>query len=132
MAESRNQKHKVIFIPSGRRDEIDDGVNLKEASEKLGVGIEGTCSQKGTCGKCKVRIEEGVFEKYHIDSSGSHLTPINETEKESLSVIRRRGKVTAWLVRLKSKAMLWSLSLRRAGWQSRLCAKQPERYHGLR
>ena len=82
MTEQGNQMHKIIFTPSGRRGEIEDGVNLKEASEKLGVGIEGTCSQKGTCGKCKIRIEEGSFEKYHIESSGSHLSPINETEKE--------------------------------------------------
>jgi len=80
-----NQKHKVIFTPSGRRGEVDDGINLKEASERLGVGIEGTCSQKGTCGKCVIHVEEGFFEKYHVDSSGKHLSPINETEKEFIS-----------------------------------------------
>ena len=77
--------HKVIFTPSGRRGEIEDGVNLKEASEKLGTGIEGTCSQKGTCGKCLIRVEEGSFEKYHIESSGSHLSPLNESEKEFIN-----------------------------------------------
>jgi len=79
------QKHKVIFTPSGRRGDVDDGVNLKEASEKLGVGIEGTCSQKGTCGKCVIKIEEGFFEKYHIDSGQKHLSPINETERKFIS-----------------------------------------------
>jgi len=70
----------VIFTPSGRRGEVEDGINLKEASEKLGVGIEGTCGTKGTCGKCKIKIEEGYYEKYHIDSSMKHLSPINQTE----------------------------------------------------
>jgi len=80
MTEQGKQTHMVIFTPSGRRGEVEDGINLKEASEKLGVGIEGTCGTKGTCGKCKIKIEEGYYEKYHIDSSMKNLSPINQTE----------------------------------------------------
>jgi len=85
MAEQGNQKHKIIFIPSGRRGEIEDGKNIKEASEALGVGIEGVCGSKATCGKCKVRIDEGFFEKYHIDSKGSNVTPVTAPEKKFIS-----------------------------------------------
>jgi len=85
MTEQGNQKHKIIFIPSGRRGEIEDGKNIKEASESLGVGIEGVCGSKATCGKCKVRIEEGSFEKYHIESRGSNLTKITKPEKKHIS-----------------------------------------------
>ena len=85
MTEQGNQKHKIIFIPSGRRGEIEDGKNIKEASEALGVGIEGVCGSKATCGKCKVRIEEGSFEKYHIESRGSNLTKITKPEKKHIS-----------------------------------------------
>ena len=30
------------------------------------------------CGKCMIRIEEGHFEKYHIQSSMSHVSPWEE------------------------------------------------------
>lgn len=85
MPEQGNQKHKVIFIPSGRRGEIEDGKNIKEASEALGVDIEGACGSAGTCGKCKVRIEEGFFEKYNIDSTGTNVTPVTAPEKKFIS-----------------------------------------------
>jgi uncharacterized 2Fe-2S/4Fe-4S cluster protein (DUF4445 family) len=85
MSESENQKHKVIFLPSGRRGEVDAGKNLKEASVVLGVDIEGVCGEKATCGKCKVRIEEGFFEKYQIDSKRSNLSPLTEAETKFIS-----------------------------------------------
>jgi uncharacterized 2Fe-2S/4Fe-4S cluster protein (DUF4445 family) len=85
MPEKENKKNKVIFLPSGRRGEVDAGINLKEASVALGVDIEGVCGEKATCGKCKVRIEEGFFEKYHIDSKKSNLSPLTEAEKKFIS-----------------------------------------------
>lgn len=75
-------KRKIIFQPSGRRGEVADGTNLLEASRLLGVDIENICGGKGTCGKCKVRIEEGYFEKDAIESKMSHLTPLTEVEKK--------------------------------------------------
>lgn len=66
---------KVIFQPSGRRGEVEKGVNIIEASRRLGVDIEALCGEKKVCGKCKVRIEEGSFEKYGIVSSPDHVSP---------------------------------------------------------
>lgn len=74
-------KHQVIFQPSGRRGYIEEGKTLQEASRELGVDIESICGGKMTCGKCKVRIEEGFFERYGIESSMSYLSPILEKEK---------------------------------------------------
>ncbi|UCE79505.1 MAG: DUF4445 domain-containing protein [Nitrospiraceae bacterium] len=74
------KKHKVIFQPSGRRGEIAEGKTLLEAAQSLGVDIEGLCGKKKVCGKCKVRIEEGYFEKDNIDSGMSHLSPVTEDE----------------------------------------------------
>ena len=74
------KKHKVIFQPSGRRGEVDDGSTLLEAAQSLGVDIEGLCGKKKVCGKCKVRIEEGYFEKDNIESGMSHLSPLTEDE----------------------------------------------------
>lgn len=74
------KKHKVIFQPSGRRGEVEDGKTLLEAAQSLGVDIEALCGNKKVCGKCKVRIEEGYFEKDNIESGMSHLSPLGEDE----------------------------------------------------
>ena len=76
MPSNEVEKFMVIFQPSGRRGYIDQGKTLKEASVALGVDIEGVCGEKAVCGKCKVRIEEGVFDKYGIESSRDHLSPM--------------------------------------------------------
>jgi uncharacterized 2Fe-2S/4Fe-4S cluster protein (DUF4445 family) len=75
-------KHRVIFQPSGRRGEVPEGITLLDAARQLGVDIESICGGKGTCGKCKVRIEEGYFEKDSMDSRMSHLSPLLEVEKK--------------------------------------------------
>ncbi|MEK6744059.1 MAG: 2Fe-2S iron-sulfur cluster-binding protein, partial [Nitrospirota bacterium] len=79
-----SKKHKVIFQPSGRRGEIEEGKTILEAAQSLGVDIEGLCGNKKVCGKCKVRIEEGYFEKDNIDSGMSHLSPLTEAEKKHI------------------------------------------------
>ncbi len=75
----------VIFQPSGRRGYVEKGRSLKEASVSLGVDIEGICSEKAMCGKCKVRVEEGIFEKYGIESSRDHLSPMGPSERKFFS-----------------------------------------------
>lgn len=77
-----DQKAKVIFQPSGRRGEVPKGITLIEASRLLGVDIEALCGEKKKCGKCKVRIEEGFFEKYAIKSGQEHTTPWQEEEEK--------------------------------------------------
>jgi len=77
-----DNKVKVIFQPSGRRGEVQKGINLIEASRLLGVDIEALCGEKKKCGKCKVKIEEGFFEKYGIRSSLGHVTPWQEEEEK--------------------------------------------------
>ncbi|MEJ2725198.1 MAG: ASKHA domain-containing protein, partial [Deltaproteobacteria bacterium] len=71
---AQEDKATIIFQPSGRRGEIDKGVNIIEASRLLGVDIETLCGEKKVCGKCRVRIEEGYFEKYGIRSSTSNAS----------------------------------------------------------
>ncbi|MBA4392272.1 MAG: ferredoxin [Desulfobacca sp.] len=85
------EKAKVIFQPSGRRGEVDKGMTIIEASRLLGADIEALCGEKKKCGKCKVRIEEGFFEKFGIQSGMDHTTSwleeeakyINEQEKNA-------------------------------------------------
>jgi len=81
----------VIFQPSGRRGYVQKGKTLKEASVSLGVDIEGICGEKAICGKCKVRIDQGFFEKYGIESSREHLSPMGVTERKFFSLQQERG-----------------------------------------
>ncbi len=71
---------KIIFQPSGRRGVVPMGISVIEASRLLGADIEALCGEKKVCGKCKVRIEEGFFEKYGLESKPSHVSPWHEEE----------------------------------------------------
>lgn len=79
----------VIFQPSARRGTVKKGVNLIEASRQLGVDIETLCGEKGICGKCRVRIEEGFFEKFAVQSGMDHCSPWNEEEGKFISPSER-------------------------------------------
>ncbi|UCH20475.1 MAG: DUF4445 domain-containing protein [Deltaproteobacteria bacterium] len=79
----------VIFQPSGRRGEVPKGITVIEASRLLGVDIEALCGEKKVCGKCTVRIEEGHFEKFNIESSMSHVSPWQEEEDKFINHERR-------------------------------------------
>ena len=61
-------RFKVIFQPSGRRGEIEEGKTILEASRDLGVEIESLCGGAKSCGKCKIKLEEGSFERHGITS----------------------------------------------------------------
>ncbi len=79
----------VIFQPSGRRGEVPKGVNIIEASRLIGVDIEAPCGESRVCGKCMVRIEEGHFEKYNIQSSMSHVSQWQEEEDKYINAENR-------------------------------------------
>lgn len=78
------KKYKVIFQPSGSRGLVDEGKTVRDAAQALGVDIESVCGGKRTCGKCKVKIQEGYFEKFDIDSKMDHLTPLEPEEKKKI------------------------------------------------
>ncbi len=78
------KKYRVIFQPSGRRGEVEKGKTILEAAQSLGVDIEGLCGSKKVCGKCKVRIEEGYFEKDGMESGMAHLSALTEAEKKHI------------------------------------------------
>lgn len=82
-----SRKFKVIFQPAGRRGEIEEGKTILEATQALGVDLEALCGNKKVCGKCKVRIEEGYFEKDNMESGMSHLIP-PEPSKDELKHIK--------------------------------------------
>ncbi len=85
MPPDESQKCLVIFQPSGRSGYISQGETIKQASRELGMDIEGVCGGAGTCGTCKVRIEDGFFEKYGVESRRSNLSPLTEAEKKFIN-----------------------------------------------
>ena len=84
--------YTVIFQPSGRRGKIKEGTNLLEAARSLGVEIESICGEKKTCGKCKVQVEVGFFEKYGVDSKIENLTGWTKDEQRMLTTAERENK----------------------------------------
>src|SRR5512142_3031642 len=85
----------VIFQPSGRRGQVARGTSLRAAARSLGVDIESICAENSTCGKCKVVVQEGAFERYGITSSLEHLSPPSLEEKgyfeERKAMLAARG-----------------------------------------
>ncbi len=110
-------KVKVNFQPSGRRGEVDEGITLLDAARQLGVDIESICGGKGTCGKCKVRIEEGYFEKDAMDSRMAHLTPLTEVEKKFIKPDEGPNMRLACAAELKGDVKVFVPEKSRAGKQ---------------
>ncbi|HQY92694.1 ASKHA domain-containing protein, partial [Caldilinea sp.] len=79
-----DQGSMVVFMPAGRRGAFAEGTTVLDAARELGVGIESICSGRLTCGKCKVRVEEGQFAKHAITSAADHLTAAGSEERELL------------------------------------------------
>jgi uncharacterized 2Fe-2S/4Fe-4S cluster protein (DUF4445 family) len=71
---------------------VNEGVNLREAARQLGVEIESICAENATCGKCKVVVEEGTFERYGITSKREHLSAPSTQETD---YFLRRPKMMA-------------------------------------
>jgi uncharacterized 2Fe-2S/4Fe-4S cluster protein (DUF4445 family) len=83
-------KCKVVFQPSGRREYVDRGKNLLEVARDLGVDIESLCGGRQTCGKCRVRIEEGSFPKEGLDSTRNNLSPFTSGERKFIDFEQER------------------------------------------
>lgn len=76
---------EIVFQPSGRRGRTLAGTTLLAAAQELGVGIEAVCGGKGVCGKCRVIVEEGRFEKLGIASSQGHVSALSPVEEKFFS-----------------------------------------------
>ncbi len=111
------KKHRVIFQPSGRRGEVPDGTDLLDAARNLGVDIESICGGKGTCGKCKVRVEEGFFEKDSMDSRMEHLSPLTDVERKFLKPSDGPGMRLACAARAHGDVKIFVPEKSRAGKQ---------------
>lgn len=59
----------IRFEPEGRKVKVKSGLNIFEIAKKVGVKIRSECGGEGSCGKCRVVVE---------DQSG--LTEVSENE----------------------------------------------------
>lgn len=56
---ARKQRSAIINVDAIGSYEVATGSNLRETLRREGVVIDGTCSDRGTCGRCVVRILGG-------------------------------------------------------------------------
>jgi len=75
----------VIFEPSGRRGNVSTGKTIMGAAQDLGADIQNVCGSQAQCGKCKVRIIEGVCGNQGNSSPTINLSPVEENEKSHLT-----------------------------------------------
>ncbi len=112
------EKAKIIFQPSGRRGEVKKGQSIIEASRELGVDIETLCGEKKICGKCKVRIEEGYFQKFGIHSSHKNLSPWVEGEEKFINEDQKKeGYRLGCCARIQGDVLIFVPEESRAGKQ---------------
>ncbi|MDQ7094425.1 ASKHA domain-containing protein [Desulfosporosinus sp. PR] len=69
----------IKFLPAAREIRVPEGTTILQAAVKAGVPMESTCGGKGTCGKCKVQIVQGI------------AAPATPTEIKHLSSAEREG-----------------------------------------
>jgi uncharacterized 2Fe-2S/4Fe-4S cluster protein (DUF4445 family) len=74
----------VEFQPSGKRVDVEKGSTILKAAQTAGIGIRSVCAGAGTCGKCKVIVEEGeILEK--LKSNESFLSEEDVSKKYHLA-----------------------------------------------
>jgi uncharacterized 2Fe-2S/4Fe-4S cluster protein (DUF4445 family) len=114
-----DENARVIFQPSGRRGEVPKGITIIEASRLMGADIEALCGESKVCGKCRVRIEEGLFEKYGIESRPSHVSPWQAVEEEKFinAEDRRAGYRLGCAAKIEGDLLIFVPEESRAGKQ---------------
>jgi len=87
---------------------VDRGRNLLQAAQDLGVDIESVCGGSQSCGKCRVRIEEGSFPKDGIHSAKENLSSFTSEEEKFIDKEdKRRGYRLACTARLKGDVLIY-------------------------
>ena len=66
------KEYKVLFTPAGKEVLMKDGVTLLQAAHQSGININSECGGEGVCGRCKIQIIEGAFDR--TPSSATFLT----------------------------------------------------------
>jgi uncharacterized 2Fe-2S/4Fe-4S cluster protein (DUF4445 family) len=54
--------YTIKFLPAGQTLQAGEGENLLQAARQAGVHINSSCGGAGLCGKCRIKLEEGMLE----------------------------------------------------------------------
>ncbi|MFH1756885.1 MAG: ASKHA domain-containing protein [Pseudomonadota bacterium] len=101
------KKVTVFFQPSGGRGLVEKGKTILQAAHELGVSIESVCGGKHTCGKCKVRIEEGIFEGGSLKSRRENLSFFPPEENKFIEEKeRKKGYRLACVAELRGDVLI--------------------------
>ena len=65
--------HTILFEPFGRRIQAEDGTTIFQAALNNGIQLRADCGEKGTCGKCRVVVD-----------NPDHLSPRSDSEDRKL------------------------------------------------
>ena len=115
---------KVTFLPIDKSIEVEPGTTIMAAAHELGLHINASCGGSGSCGRCKVVVEQGVVRL----GTGPHVAAEEEARGvrqactalvEGDVVVRLPGQVKlqkAVMARHRAKQWRYSLDdLRQAG-----------------
>ena len=56
----QNQQLRVTFEPHGQAVFVLPGTKVLEAAARAGLTLDTPCGGQGTCGKCRVRMQDGA------------------------------------------------------------------------
>ncbi|MGQ9468996.1 MAG: ASKHA domain-containing protein [Nitrososphaerales archaeon] len=102
------EKFEVVFLPHGRRDLFSSGITVLDAAKELAVDISSICGGKGTCGKCKVRVDEGI----------ESLGPLKPAESKHLTKdLINQGYRLACLTKVRAPLKIYVPDISRVGKQ---------------
>jgi len=73
--------HRIVFTPSGKRGEVEDGTSVLDAARKLGVDLDSVCGGRGICGRCQIDVQEGEFLRHGLSSGEDHVSAFGAVEQ---------------------------------------------------
>lgn len=101
------ETHQLILMPSGRRGRVPAETTVLDAARTLGIQIESLCSGQGTCHKCLIQVETGVFPKHGIESRDEHLSPPTAAEAQALARLNASGQRLACQARVQGDVLVY-------------------------
>ena len=69
---------RVLFQPWGRTVFVLSGTKIIEAAARAGLALSTPCGSVGTCGKCQVRLVQGVHEASEADQAVFSADQLNQ------------------------------------------------------
>jgi len=87
------KKHKIVFQPSGRQGEIEEGASVLAAAQEFGVDIVNLCGKQTNCGKCKIKLSTGTHAGFGMTVTDECLTPWVDDESKHINEAERADDI---------------------------------------